>query len=745
MRPLAPLSALLVLFATSALAQQIPVRSGEHGDFSRLVFMYPAGTAWSVEPVEGGYRLSTINSAFRYDLGSVFEYIPKSRITAVRPEVDGNALIISTGTAVHAESFQLANGALVLDVIDGAETPAPNQTLTEGPSFVPVIQDSYLNLYWQKTALPTRSDTTGGTDPAPVASPPLATTLSVPDPRVAAAEAALLDQLGRAASQGLLTLDLPRKNETDPVEHATSAPANAPGHESDGTLALNAETVIDRDMASTWSSTQITSAGHSCPSDDSFDLQAWLSDGDPADQIAAGRRNLLGEFDTPLPENVLKLARTYLALGFGIETKALLRELPIRSDEAGNLEFIANVIEDTPFDAAQQAGAMMACDSKVALWAFIAAPAPVTKTDVNFGAVLRAFSALPPNIREILGPRLSERLIATGAPDLATTVRATLARAPVEHGAALEMVDVQLELSKGEANAAAEQLTKLAQSSSEVAAEALVLAIETRLSQGEAISQGDVENAGALALQLSGSDIGEKLGRAEILGLASTGQFEEAFNRYEKWRNSAQEALVQQTRDDLLGLLARVPDDRIFLTNYFANQDVARANSAEPLVAETQIMLANRLSDLGFGSAAASQLSQSVRQSEAGRLALARSALSQNDGAAALSYLDALPGADASTLRGEALRLLGHHDHAESQFALAGNTQQQVSEAWRSGDWDFVKANGSELQKAFLQNFTSASPPTTATGPLQEAAQLLKQSEAERKAFEDLMRSLATN
>lgn len=735
MRYLAFAGLFFLALAGSVNAQQIAVRSGEHEGFSRLVFMYPRGTNWALQPTAGGYRLATGTAQFQYDLADVFKYIPKTRISAVHPGMDRLSLVIETPADVHSEAFQLTNGAVVLDVIDGAEPPAgPEPSPVSAPSFRPPLNDAYLTLYWRtnEAPAPTQSATPAQGEPLPTVAPP--------NPRIAEAEAELIDQLGRAATQGLLTLELPAR----PTSAATTPeppPIQAPPAQNDATIALTSETVIDRDMADRHLSAQLAANGHSCPSDLTFDLQAWRTDDDPGAQIGTARRNLLGEFDRPNPDSVVALTRTYLSLGFGLEAQALMAEFSLPPAERATLELIADVLENQPYPSPEIWQSMMACDSKVALWALLAQPGTIDKTSLNLGAILRAYSALPPHIRELLGPRLSARFIALDAPDLARTVRAALARAPVEHGAALELIEARIDLSAGAVESATKRLEPITRENTETGAEALVLNLETRLAAQEAIGEGDVQSAAALALQQSGTDLGAKLRRVEILGRASTGQFEPAFNALTQWKGSVDETILRQTTDDLFLLLAKVPDDRLFLTTYFQQKsNYAVTELAQP----TQLALSDRLAQLGFARAATDALPAATRQTEQGRLTLARAALALGDGSAALAYLTHLTGDEAASLRGNALQLLERHRLAAIEYGAAGAPQQEADEAWRGGNLAVAAEHGSPAQQAFLKLFTPPpeEPQTTTEGQITQAQHLLKQSEAERNAFADLMESL---
>lgn len=740
---------LILSFAAQPLAaQQISVRSGEHEGFSRLVFMFPAGTGWRTERVANGYRLTSTARSGRFDLSSVFRFIPKTRILSLNAEMDANSVFIETAPQTRLTSFQLPIGAVVIDIADGAEPMVAAPLPATGTSFLPTQDRSYLELFWSARQ-PILSQIPGPPLPASPASPVSAqgTSLAPPDPRISAAEQDLIDQLGRAASQGLITMELPKRQD-GPADSKQAPPAPLPTAlgEQSGHLALQSQTVIDRDTATTFSQNQLSSSGHSCPPDSDFDLQAWLNDKPPSEQISDARRDLLEEFDKPRNNAVEQLAKVYLALGFGAEAKGVMRSFEGDHTALQHLPVVADLIDGRPPKAEADFSAMVSCNGKVALWALLAAATPPPKDSVKFGAVTRSYASLPITIRDLIGPGLSARLIEIGAPDVAATVRATLARAPTEHQSALDLVDAQIDLSAGRTAEATAKLDKVAQTNAPNAAESLALAIETKLAQGQTIPMAEVEHAGALARQLKGTEVGEKLRRAEVLGFASSGQFDNAFTALEAWRKAQQPDLHAATLNDVFALVARVPDEPLFLKTYFQYRSHSPGSALSP---EVQISLADRLSRNGFAQSARAVLQPETRQTDSGRLSLARAALADRDASAAYSHLLGQTSEEAATLRGVALSLLGQHDSAKDEFARAGDREAQMDEAWRAGNWDLVARHGSDNQKRFLDLFEPEGAPSESgtapqlRGPLAQAQHLISRSAAERTAFAKIMADIS--
>lgn len=743
---------LVLITLRPASAQQVDVRSGEHDTFSRLVFMLPPGAAWSTARVDGGYRLTTPGRDTRFDLSKIFNLIPKTRILAVEPDVDGRSVFIATPPSVHLESFGLPIGAAVIDIVDGADmspdlaVAPPPEPIRQGYRSRPAT--GYLDLYWARSStssgaaeMPSAAPT-----PPPEPSPAIKPTLGLPDPRVQHVERDLVDQMGRAASQGLITMALPKRNtaESAPETETPAAPA-PPAAEAQAELPVQSETVIDRDTMAARAQGRLSDTGHSCPSDDDFDILSWLNDKPASEQITEARRDLVGEFDRPRPEAVLNLAKVYIGFGFGVEAKSALRSFEISPEDSGVLLAMADIVDGIPHEPDPRLSGMTTCDGKVAMWSLLDLDKAPRKEDVNFGAVLRAYSALPPTLRELVGPSLSSRLIEMGAADVATTVRSMLARAPLTHQTALEVMDAQLNLNAGRHAEATQILDGLAKAGTPVAAEALVTSIETKLSQGAAIPAADVDNASALAMQMRGTEIGARLTQAEVLGLGSTGQFNEAFRVLEKWEDQKFADKRRDTLNDLAGLLGKVPDDQLFLETFFRQREQIDPAALDDAV---QITLADRLSNAGFWQSAKGLLTAPTRRSPAGRLALARAAMAAHDAAAAYSHLAGLSGDEAAALRGKAMSQLGNHDTAETEFAKAGATEAQVEEAWRSGNWNLVAKEGSETQKRFVELFaptpaaSEATPDLMPTGPLANAQQLIAQSQSEREALAKLLEEL---
>ena len=190
-RPFGPLAAVAFLAAAPALgAEGGRILSGEHGDFSRLVLRIDPGTEWSLETTEGHATLRIPGKALDFGTRGIFDLIPRSRIADVTTRVDDGGTTVELALACDCRVSTLFVDGRYLAVDVGA----------------PI-------------------DTDPGSAPAGAAA---AEGMETPEERaeregkaVASAEAILLQQIERAADQGIVDF-------SDTAKALAVAPATLP-------------------------------------------------------------------------------------------------------------------------------------------------------------------------------------------------------------------------------------------------------------------------------------------------------------------------------------------------------------------------------------------------------------------------------------------------------------------------------------------------------------------------------------
>jgi len=778
---------LALALAVPASAETVAVRSGEHDTFSRLVFQLDRPTPWTLRRTDGGYRLAFDRADVAFDTGGVFRLIPRTRIVEVAPGAAGT-LAVSVADDTHADAFELRPGLVVLDIKSGAApagspfeqrvgaaapvpapTPRPRPSVAQMPPIriVPAERplgglDPLTDFYWRKTMQrevpvprPAEETRAAGQVAARATEPSVAQAAEgVGNARVREAEQALLMQLSRAASQGIVTLErrpdrmFVNDEDVETEAEAAAAPSDADPppeqaqavHAETG-LPLRAVTVFDRDAGFSTVAEALNNITQGCYPDQAFNLSGWLEDRPFDQQLGDRQRALVGEFDRPDPDQILGLQRLYLSVGFGTEARAVREAFGLETAEDDAFKAMEAIFEGKPVPPGNRVREMASCDTAAAMWAVLANEDLGRDSTVETAAVLRSFSALPLPIRRILGPDLARRMIEVEHPKAASEIRDAIARAPGDHGAALDMVEARISIAEGEPLEAEKSLAPILSEDGPAAPEATVLMIETMVGEGRAPDEATVEYVAALAFEHRKSEDGPELARALALATAATGQMGRAFDTLETIPRKAEE-MRAKTRRDLFGLLAEVPDDRVFLEQALLHQSQYADTRVDWPVHQA---LVTRMLDLGLPELARSYADTVRPRSEAARFLQARVELENRAPDRALNQLLGLTGEDAARMRAEAFAMKGDHLAARAAFSAAGDQREAALQGWRSGDWSALEDIASDDQLVALTPSGNVSPPvadsplTPLPGPITQGRDLLAQSEATRAALQSLI------
>jgi hypothetical protein len=728
-------------------AQTVLVLSGEHADFSRLALVLPATGGWRVRPVEGGYLLQIDQAGVILDPSRIFDLIPRTRIETAILRRDG--LFLGVRCDCHLRSFEDRPGVLVIDIVTGPDpaTPAPRPEGDRAVEPLPAPRAGGVPaLGAARSWLGSAMETPANGALVPAQAPPGSEVLS--DESAAAMRSALIEQIGRAASQELVQLAPPgtQRAQTAPSRDAGSFVANHGSASSEGPAptgpGIAIGTVFDRDNPSR-PPVRMTARGKTCVADTQLDIAAWASADDPWGSLTAARAELVGEFDAPDPQAVLGLARTYIALGFGAEARATLEAFgSVDLAEDALLRTLAEVIDDAPSDSAPLAG-MWDCDTSAALWALLAAPASTTLEDVAIPAVLRGFSALPAHLRDMLGGRLAERLVAAGHDGAARSIAAAIARAPTQATGTLDLLEARLELPRN-ADAAIARLTGLAASNAPESAEALVLLVEAYVQGGAPVPPDVIGTLAARAFELRGSALGDRLEMAQALAHGSAGEFDAAFRiarRISDARSASAEAMDGALHLPLLSMLAASADDAAFLTHALATPAWRRTTAPPPV----RIAMAERFLALGLPETALEALPARPRASAEEVLLRARALLDSGAADAALPLLATLPESTADAPRAEALAALGDTAAAVATLRRIEAQGRAAEIAWRAGDDGLIREHGTDLQRGLVARDAQAPAtdvPLATVAPLAQGRALIAESEALRASIDMLLAAM---
>ncbi|MCA3445245.1 MAG: hypothetical protein INF93_00780 [Rhodobacter sp.] len=755
--------ALLILVALAipglASAQTARVKAGDHPGFTRLVVDLPARADWQLGRTPGGYELRLEGGAVPYDLTKVFRVITKDRLASVWADPETGNLQIGVACACHAVPFAFRPDIIVIDLRDGPpEAGSPFELGLDGRS-QPALTAQVVPPLRPRPA-PDRPDPPGdgailpatirpaprqatpdenaaaeaGMAPAPFppgmvpqvqnSTPAVPFGLSreqTPTPGVQGMRLELLQELGRAATAGVIDVDDPSFPADQPGSLMIGPDTEATAHMAiEGIPGIEAAPVNTGDPA-------LTPDGGACLPESDLDIAAWGDDRAFVVQMTEARANLVGEFDRPDPEALARLVRLNLFFGFGAEARNVLASFGTDFPEAPLWTAMAHILDDQAAPSGSPFAGQIDCTGSVALWATLAEPILKPGQGPDAKSVALAFSSLPLHLRRHLGAPLAEKMLSIGDISTAQMIRDAIWRAPGAAGPAAEILEAQLDRERGNLQDAAKTLGTLHKAGGPTAPLALIDLVDTQLEMGQSVDKATIVELGAHLHENQGTELQAPLVRAEMLALASTGDFDAAFSRIPR----ADAADVE----GLWAMLAGKGQDSALLTHAVLPQD----SPVPPLDNALRKSIADRLLGLGFADEALRWLPDATDASTAE--SLARAELRRGDARTALRGIAGLDGPEINRLRAEALEKLGDQAAAARAFAAAGDPQAEAAALWRAQDWAASAALGSDAVRAALQQLSPDRPvlPPDGNAPLAQGRALLEESARTRDAILSLL------
>ena len=755
-------------FGLAANAQAIDVRSGQHDGFVRLIIDLPERVEVKVENWREEAVITLPGQEFTFETSRVFDRISRDRVRDVIGDEDAAKLRVSLGCNCSVSTFWHGKSLLVLDVRDtdtvfpsiadrappasqedmpvasaaDEEERQPNQRLT--------IQQGSLSLAASLAKRQLKPESDVQEEAANAQQPSVLEETDPPEPLASEVREHLVKQLSRAATQGLIS---PRSQitppttaqvaETVPEEVTEPASPTTAGH-----INLRAQSSIDRDFLAVLEEGMRGHSANVCVDDAALDIGSWGSDSPFAQQVGPLRKDLIGEFDQVNLDAVADLTRLYLYFGFGAEARHTLSLAEDLSDNRDIYLALSAIMEDGHASNLALAN-QLHCDGPAALWAILSYETLPQDTQINKNAALRAFDALPRQLRGHLGPSLSRRFLDAGDPQTAENVIRILNRLEETVTAEADLVEAEIDLADGENAKAVEGLEAVVETNTEISAKALIELIDTSLKSENAVSYDHAILAGAYLQQNRGGELEHDLARVYLIGLAASGAFDQSYEERLRLAASLPPELLQEVDSDMLDQLTQSADEITFLRHVFvsSNEDRSRLNATASNAAAT------RLVDLGFADAARPFIEQETRGRLERERKILRAKISLMEGRPKQAEADLLDveGDDAELLRAKARGIAGDHLAAADTYAELGDRGNSMRQAWLAEDWTrLLQAEERALSSGAalaLLNEADAQPTENegqdgdADRVLSKNRGLIQQSSAARETIEDVLMS----
>ena len=586
------------------------------------------------------------------------------------------------------------------------------------------------------------SKTLPGAEPEPLPldvrdpGPPAIETAELPatdeEQEIRLARRKLLEQLTRAAEQGLLEFDAsqavspPPEAEVgaanpDPASGEAGEAAEAPGAE-DGELAfqgpvelpIRSRTAIDRDFIDDRSDTIVKV--DDCRIEDTLAGFEWPDPKEPGTRMGELRGQLLGEFDKPRPEILEELSLLYLSLGFGAEARQILRLYGEDLASTPLLLDLADVIDGRTPSAEGPLRRSGPCSGLTAVLLAVSGDGNHERLqDADMKAeMLDAFMLMPVKIRSLFGSRLLSHSIDQRDLEQARKIDQLLQRMPGQTGNAHDLALARLIALNGNHEAAEAIYNRVAQTRSIEADEALLLLIDSLIRRDATIPDHLLDRLAYTAYVGRTTEMGTALKLAEIQARAGSGELPVLLGELEEMlvREPDDAAELRDLGHALLeetGPEGLEPEDYVRSVVAYADQiaetaagDGARARITEELTKLGLANLALRIAAPGL-----------ARTSPALRLASARAYMAQGAFIAAMAAVEDLETPDAMALKIEILeRSEAPQQALELLEATAAPVETDLADlAWKAGEWDRATGDGPaprRLLAAFMAGEESA-------------------------------------
>ena len=498
MMRLASLFLVLVVCADVAAAQG-RIRTGEHGEYTRVVIPIGSDRDFTLEG-EGRARRVVFDPPGSYDTRRALTPLDGRRLLGVE-SVDGS-VTLDLACSCDILAYRYESRFLVLDIYDSTgqseadgtaddqiddefvETTAPDPVL---PSDAPTIERALANQrpyrpgaalardllqvsigpiarlapletaqelqpvadLVQTDIMVEASSETGMND-----APPDAPEHEMPNPEtnpemaegpagLADTASALAQQLSRAAAAGLL-----ETSARQPMTAADQPPAPEPPSE-------EMENMVEGDPEPTGLPVRAANAFDVAGNRDGGlaaiaaalscaqpigDMTTWADGLGFDQQLGALRQAAFDSNGNLLRAPTIDLARYYIYHGFGAEAEAWLLQI---EDTPQTELSMARYLDDRPGPNFPPVETLALCSGLDMLWRFVDAPDFPELALAQRQEMRLAFSGLPLGLRRLLGPDFVRRLAAQGYDDDAADVREALARGPTLDDAEVLVLEME--------------------------------------------------------------------------------------------------------------------------------------------------------------------------------------------------------------------------------------------------------------------------------------------------------------
>jgi len=732
MRHLAFASCLSVV-TSAAFSEPLQINSGEHEGFTRLVVTMPSPEReWSLTGDKKTWALSIDGKGVHYETEGVFSKIARDRLTSLQDRDGSLQLGLACNCSVNAYTF--ASQYIVIDIADPVAQPANVATTIHHFPHIfaePDVNSRHAGLSEPQDGTPSVSpETSGALDLGAIL---------VTQARVGSAQEALLKEISRAASQGVLKPigaqepDLKTPPFADHGARLTDTEPQNPAPQPEEQLNLNVKSSVMDSKTLAIVEQSLSFETKRCRDDSVVSIKDWGNSQTFAQQIAFLRSGLVSDIDIVDQTTSNQLAKAYVHFGFGAEAIQVLN-LTDRTPETRIVESLAHIIGNATPRRANPVLGQSSCSGNVALWAVLSGDSSVQ--DLNENAVLRSFSALPFHLRAMLAPKLSGRLIELGHNDSAALVLQMVDRSGKTSSPSLEMAGAEVAQAQGFVQKNTEILEKLALEDSDFTPVAIAKLVDQYWEERLPPPADIVNLLDAFALEHRESSFGPKLRRSKLYSSILQSDFSNAFDVVGEIYTTDGSDASRLARSILVHAIAEHADD--FETiSLFASENLATVDISP----SAALAMAERLSQAGFLTQAAAALASIPSGKAPDGVHRVKGMVAMAQGFPRRAEAEFLRVPNSTLLTAQTRAMSGDHLRARDKYDELSMIEKSDEQSWFASDWTRLSDSENANYKAVATVLSRSQHAQIPVGPVAITENILSQTRDLIEQSEDLRRA----
>lgn len=494
----------------TTVAAPVVIKSGEHGDFTRLVLYKNVTQSWSWEQNEKSGVLKIKGLQDGFDLSEVYQRIDRNRIADLSEDAD--SLRIAWECDCEVELSELPLGFLQIDFRNQTES---NRNRTSATS-----KDVWGSLLLRPKSI-RRFD---------------AIDAELLDPSSQKRDAFFLGLSEEIASSSTNEFLTPNGSQAQLEAVDTASPKDRRTQLLDS-LGGRAQ-FVDASAKKPVHPNQAENLAHElCESPQAVSLSQWGGADSFNVSLSIHRSNLLSEFDRVVDSQVMALARFYLHFDMAEEASHIIDAFGLVSEDA---QFLKEYSEFLGTDLMAGKNSLIGyanCNDEAGFWGVLALLPDSDLSDVQIENAVSTFALLPKHLQKKAGPKLVAQLLHNKKDTAASLILSSASNGNARMNfekASLPHVDKDTESPEVDLEHLLEKIDR----NDDQSPFALAQYLEISNNNLMAIAPDLIELAEAYSFQLDGEHVGKRLASESIIGTVNAGFPGQALSKLKsKWQN----------------------------------------------------------------------------------------------------------------------------------------------------------------------------------------------------------------